>query len=105
VSVDWTSARRVSYLVEQSFRYEYPAPIRDLRHRLVVIPPERFGDQRRIDHRVEVGASECLVENRSDDFGNLIIDIQRCASSAAPVSRTGWPTAGWAPITCSSRRC
>jgi transglutaminase-like putative cysteine protease len=73
----------VSYLVEQSFRYEYPAPIRDLRHRLVVIPPERFGDQRRIDHRVEVGDSECRVENRSDDFGNLIIDIQAPAIAAA----------------------
>ena len=83
MSVDWTSARRVSYLVEQSFRYEYPAPIRDLRHRLVVIPPERFGDQRRIEHRVEVGDSECRVENRSDDFGNLIIDIQAPAIATA----------------------
>jgi transglutaminase-like putative cysteine protease len=83
VSIDWTSARRVSYLVEQSFRYEYPAPIRDLRHRLVVIPPERFGDQRRIDHRVEVGLPECWVENRKDDFGNLIVDIRAPAIAAA----------------------
>ena len=30
MSMDWAAARRVSYLVEQSFRYDYPAPIRDL---------------------------------------------------------------------------
>src|SRR5205807_8297514 len=44
-SVDWGSASRASYLLRQTFRYEYPEPIRDLNHRLVVIPPERFGDQ------------------------------------------------------------
>ena len=52
VAVDWSSARRASYQITQSFRYEYPAPIRDLNHRLVVIPPERFGDQRRLRHRI-----------------------------------------------------
>ena len=82
MSIDWTSARRVSYLVEQSFRYEYPAPIRDLRHRLVVIPPERFGDQRRVDHRVEVGP-ECRVEDREDCFGNLIVEIRAPAVDSA----------------------
>ena len=43
-SVDWASARRVSYSLRQTFRYEYPQPVRDLNHRLVVIPPERFGE-------------------------------------------------------------
>jgi transglutaminase-like putative cysteine protease len=75
VSIDWAAARRVSYLVEQSFRYDYPAPIRDLRHRLVVIPPERFGDQRRLDHRLEVEGSGSLVSDRFDEFGNLIVDV------------------------------
>jgi len=75
VSMDWAAARRVSYLVEQSFRYDYPAPIRDLRHRLVVIPPERFGDQRRLDHRLEVDGSGTLVSDRFDEFGNLVVDV------------------------------
>jgi transglutaminase-like putative cysteine protease len=83
MSIDWAAARRVSYLVEQSFRYEYPAPIRDLRHRLVVIPPERFGDQRRLEHRVEVGLPGCRVEDRRDAFGNVVVDIQAAQIPAA----------------------
>jgi len=74
-SVDWSSARRASYLVRQTFRYEYPEPIRDLSHRLVVIPPERFGDQRRLWHDVSVALDGALVENRNDRFGNVIVDV------------------------------
>jgi len=74
-SVDWRSARRASYLVRQTFRYEYPEPIRDLSHRLVVIPPERFGDQRRLSHNVSVALDGARVERRSDRFGNVIVDV------------------------------
>ncbi|HEY2597624.1 MAG TPA: transglutaminase family protein [Candidatus Dormibacteraeota bacterium] len=72
--IDWSSARRASYEITQSFRYEYPAPIRDLSHRLVVIPPERFGDQRRLRHRVSAGIDGVRFENRQDRFGNVIVD-------------------------------
>jgi transglutaminase-like putative cysteine protease len=74
-SEDWGSARRVSYLLRQTFRYEYPEPIRDLNHRLVVIPPERFGDQRRLRHQLSVDAADVSFENRKDRFGNVIIDV------------------------------
>ncbi len=74
-SVDWVAARRASYLLRQTFRYEYPEPIRDLSHRLVVIPPERFGDQRRLWHDVSVGLDGARLENRSDRFGNMIIEV------------------------------
>jgi transglutaminase-like putative cysteine protease len=74
-TLDWTSARRVSYLLRQSFRYEYPEPIRDLSHRLVVIPPERFGDQRRLRHQVSVDTDGVRFEDRKDRFGNVIIDV------------------------------
>jgi transglutaminase-like putative cysteine protease len=74
-SLDWASARRVSYLLRQSFRYEYPEPIRDLSHRLVVIPPERFGDQRRLRHQVSVDTDGVRFEDREDRFGNMIIDV------------------------------
>jgi transglutaminase-like putative cysteine protease len=72
--VDWSSARRASYEITQSFRYEYPAPIRDLSHRLVVIPPERFGGQRRVRHRVSAGIDGVRFENRQDRFGNVIVE-------------------------------
>src|SRR2546426_9655831 len=74
-SVDWTAARRASYLLRQTFRYEYPEPIRDLNHRLVVIPPERFGDQRRLRHELSVDAEGARLEDRKDRFGNVIIDV------------------------------
>jgi len=74
-SVDWAAARRVSYQLRQSFRYEYTAPIRELNHRLVVIPPERFGDQRRVRHQLSVDADGVRFENRNDRFGNMVVDV------------------------------
>jgi len=74
-SVDWASARRASYLVTQTFRYEYPEPIRDLSHRLIVIPPERFGDQRRLWHDVLVASEGARIEDHNDRFGNVVLDV------------------------------
>ena len=72
--IDWSTARKASYEITQSFRYEYPAPIRDLSHRLVVIPPERFGDQRRLRHTVSAGVDGVRFENQQDRFGNVIVN-------------------------------
>src|SRR3989442_4849762 len=74
-SVDWSSARRASYLVRQTFRYEYPEPIRDLSHRLVVIPPERFGDQRRLWHDRSVALDGARGEYSSDPFRHVIVHV------------------------------
>ena len=74
-SVDWASASRVSYLVRQTFRYEYSEPIRDLNHRLVVIPPERFGDQVRLRHDLSIAGEGARHTARSDRFGNVIFDV------------------------------
>ncbi len=89
LSVDWSTVRRSMYLLEQTFRYEYPAPIRHLDHRLVVIPPERFGDQLRLDHRLEVGARGVRVENQVDRFGNVVVAVfaPRIASSVEFTAR------------------
>ena len=81
--IDWSSARRACYEITQSFRYEYPAPIRNLSHRLVVIPPERFGDQRRLRHRVSAGIDGVRFENRHDRFGNVIVDAFASRVSSA----------------------
>ena len=83
VPIDWSSARRASYQITQSFRYEYSAPIRNLSHRLVVIPPERFGDQRRLRHRVSAGVDGVRFENRHDRFGNVIIEAFASRVSSA----------------------
>jgi len=75
LGVEWGSVKRSAYLLEQTFRYEYPAPIRRLDHRLVVIPPERFGDQLRLDHQLEVAARGARVENQVDRFGNVVVAV------------------------------
>jgi transglutaminase-like putative cysteine protease len=81
--IDWSSARRASYEITQSFRYEYPAPIRNLSHRLVVIPPEQFGDQRRLRHRVSAGIDGVRFENRQDRYGNVIVEAFASRVSSA----------------------
>ena len=45
-TVNWDRVRRTSYLVDQVPRYEYPGPVRWLQQRLMVFPPERYGQQR-----------------------------------------------------------
>src|SRR5690242_12537840 len=75
MALEWANAKRASYLVRQSFRYVYPQPIRDLSHRLIVVPPERFGDQRRLSHNVSVALDGTSVERKSDRFGNVIFDV------------------------------
>lgn len=74
-SVDWANARRASYLVRQKFRYEYPEPIHDLNHRLVVIPPAQFGDQRRLWHSLSVRHDGARLEDRFDRFGNVVFNV------------------------------
>ena len=73
--IDWSGVSRSAYLVEQSFRYEYPEPVRELRQRLLVIPPSRFGDQRRLDHCLEVLLPGAEVGDRVDRFGNVVMEV------------------------------
>ncbi len=75
MALEWASARRASYLVRQTFRYVYPQPISDLSHRLIVIPPELFGDQRRLSHNVTVALDTASIESHSDRFGNVVFDV------------------------------
>jgi transglutaminase-like putative cysteine protease len=62
---------RASYVLRQQFRYDYPGPIADLRHRLVVAPPSRYGDQVRVHHRLDTGDRVNLRWTR-DRFGNAV---------------------------------
>ena len=73
--VDWNLVRRSAFLIHQRFTYEYPAPIRDLRHRLMVIPPATFGDQRRTSYRLVLPEPAEVVTN-TDSFGNIVVDVR-----------------------------
>jgi transglutaminase-like putative cysteine protease len=74
-------ASKATYLITQSFRYEYPEPITNLNHRLMVIPPEQFGDQRRLRHLLSIGLDGIQFEERRDRFGNFVVDV---AASRVP---------------------
>lgn len=73
-SVDIAGADRVTYLLEQTFRYDYSAPVRELRHRLVVLPPQRHGDQHLRAHRLEVDGALARRMTRCDD-GNTVVRL------------------------------
>lgn len=74
--VDWSRVRCSSYAIHQRITYQYDGPVRRLRQRLMVQPREHHGDQRRISRHVSVvDADPRQVVNRSDDFGNHVIDV------------------------------
>lgn len=75
--LDWARVRRVTYLLHQRLTYAYPDPVRNLRHRLMVVPPAVHHDQRRVMWRLDVqGAPAALVNERCDAFDNLVMDIR-----------------------------
>ena len=87
--VDWSRVRRTAYLIHQSLRYEYSEPIRDLRHRLVIVPPSKYGDQDRIMQKVSVSATTAKVKVRDDEFGNVVLDIS-VARVAREIAFEAW---------------
>lgn len=71
-SLDLDAARRVIYVLEQSFRYEYDSPVESLRQRLVIVPPARHGNQYRRAHRLEVHGVPARRSVRRDVNGNVV---------------------------------
>jgi transglutaminase-like putative cysteine protease len=60
--------------VRVRYAYTYDQPIRDLNHRLVVVPPDRHDRQHLVEHSLEVhndGGPVTLSEAR-DQFGNRV---------------------------------
>lgn len=70
--LDLDGARRVTYVLEQSFRYEYDSPVESLRQRLVIVPPARHGNQYRRAHRLEVHGVPARRSMRRDVHGNVV---------------------------------
>ena len=73
-SVDWHRVQRTAYLIHQHLRYDYPGPIYDLSQRLMIVPPEQYGDQRRVVYRLEVSAPTLEIASQFDEFGNLVLN-------------------------------
>lgn len=75
-TVDLDAAERVTYVLEQSFRYEYDQPVSALRHKLVVVPPARHGNQHLRAHRVEVDGADTRRRLRRDGRGNTVVQFR-----------------------------
>jgi transglutaminase-like putative cysteine protease len=71
-ALDLDAAQRVTYVIEQSFRYEYDAPVQSLRQRLVIVPPARHGGQHRRASQLEVAGAQARRQLRRDRHGNVV---------------------------------
>jgi transglutaminase-like putative cysteine protease len=74
--LDLGAARHVRYVLEQSFRYEYDAPVKSLRQRLVIVPPPRHGNQYLRAHRLEVTGAKVQRRVCRDAAGNVIARLR-----------------------------
>ena len=83
-ALDWSGVVAATYRIDQSIRYDYAEPIRDLRHRLVISPRSAHGDQRRVAHELAV-APDVPALLRADAFGNdvLALDVPYVPESIA----------------------
>jgi transglutaminase-like putative cysteine protease len=73
-AVRWDDVVEATYVVQQRFRYDYPGPIADLQHRLMVVPRERHGDQRRVASRLDV-SENATMHDAHDVFGNPVATV------------------------------
>ncbi len=64
----------VAYLLRQRFRYDYPGPISDLRHRLVIAPPREYGDQLVLRDRLVITPDTAVIWER-DAYGNAVATL------------------------------
>jgi hypothetical protein len=77
VPKDWSDVARVALRVQQEYRYTYTAPITDVRQRLIMVPPESYGDQELRSHELTVdGAENVSLEWESDRFGNRACKVR-----------------------------
>jgi len=73
-AVRWNEVVEATYVVQQRFRYDYPGPIADLQHRLMIVPRERHGDQRRVASRLDV-SENATIHDAHDAFGNPVATV------------------------------
>jgi len=73
--IDWKRVQRTAYLIHQHFRYDYPGPVRDLKQRLLIVPPNTYGDQQCIVHRLVVSSQVAETSSHVDEFANHVINL------------------------------
>jgi transglutaminase-like putative cysteine protease len=71
-ALDLDAASRVTYVLQQSFRYDYDEPVQALRQRLVIVPRDRHGAQYRRAHALYVDGARARRRVRRDARGNVV---------------------------------
>ena len=73
-STDWSRVAWVVSRVRQHYRYAYTDAVRDVKQRLVMVPPDCHLDQRLVTYRLDVRGADgdCSVTWENDSFGNRI---------------------------------
>ena len=66
------------YHVRHHYRYEYSSPITDVRQKLVMVPPDQYGDQllTGFDMDVRGTSGRLLIDWQADRFGNRICSVE-----------------------------
>lgn len=77
------------YLLEQNFRYTYASPVRQLHHRLMVVPRAEHGGQYRFDHGLTVSGDPVHLEVTSDSFCNHVVEV-RASTVAEYIEFDAW---------------
>lgn len=73
--LDLEAAGRITYRVEQQFRYTYDVPVTSLSQRLVIVPRLRHGNVYRRAHRVDVTGTPARLRSRQDSAGNTVVRV------------------------------
>jgi transglutaminase-like putative cysteine protease len=73
-AIAWRDVIAARYTIDQTLRYEYAEPIRNLRHRLIIAPRRRHHDQQRLDHAIWASTSGALPL-AIDAFGNEVASV------------------------------
>ena len=70
--IDWERVKRTRYYCFQRFHYSYPGPVRNLRQKLLVAPPDSYGDQQLCDYQIDVWPHPVSYREVKDSFGNRV---------------------------------
>ncbi len=74
---NWSRVARAVYRVRQHYRYSYSGPVWDMKQRLLMIPRDREGDQRVLQHDLAIRGMDdgALVTWTPDQFGNRVANV------------------------------
>jgi hypothetical protein len=74
-SITWSNIRQTDYWLHKRFQYTYPGPVHELRQRLLVVPPEQYGDQRLRAFAGRIVGAEGSESSAIDAFGNRVLSF------------------------------